>query len=307
MKITNLSAEPEGVLRSWLPHTLKAEHVVFLPDACPGKSTLPTGTAVFTKQCDWRRFALSDCGCGMRLLRSSINSDDLTNKTWDEIAYRIKQNKGRLGDLGGGNHFLDALLPYDEEQLYFLVHTGSRKESGIVDDLVEHAGRFDTEFERVVAWAELNRAKIQETLQSVIGPLETVLDIPHNTFEKTHQGVIIRKGSVKVKPGDLSILPSHMSGDAVLVKATDCIEDILCSMSHGTGRTMSRSDAKVAAESFDFNGMRKAVLLPSFLSNASLTTEAPLAYRDIDDCLTLVRGYVEEVKRFSVVAYAGHL
>ncbi len=73
---------------------------------------------------------MSDCGCGMRLLRSSINSDDLTNKIWDEIAYRIKQNKGKPGDLGGGNHFLDALLPYDEDQLYFLVHTGSRKESG---------------------------------------------------------------------------------------------------------------------------------------------------------------------------------
>lgn len=68
MRITNLSAEPLGKLRSWLPHDLIADEVVFLPDACPGKSPLPTGTAIRTSQPDWRRFAISDCGCGMRLL-----------------------------------------------------------------------------------------------------------------------------------------------------------------------------------------------------------------------------------------------
>jgi len=61
--IKNLSAEPLGKLHSWIPHDLKAERVVFLPDACPGKSPLPTGTAVLTHQEDWRRFAVSDCGC----------------------------------------------------------------------------------------------------------------------------------------------------------------------------------------------------------------------------------------------------
>ena len=42
MKITNLSAEPLGKLHSWIPHDLEAEQVVFLRDACPGKSPLPT-------------------------------------------------------------------------------------------------------------------------------------------------------------------------------------------------------------------------------------------------------------------------
>ena len=58
--IKNLSAEPLGKLHSWIPHDLKAEEFVFLPDACPGKSPLPTGTAVLTRQEDWRRFAVSD-------------------------------------------------------------------------------------------------------------------------------------------------------------------------------------------------------------------------------------------------------
>jgi len=40
MDLTNLSSQPEGVLRSWLPHGLRAERMVFLSDACPGKSPL---------------------------------------------------------------------------------------------------------------------------------------------------------------------------------------------------------------------------------------------------------------------------
>jgi RNA-splicing ligase RtcB len=307
MKMTNLSAEPEGVLRHWLPHALRARHVVFLPDACPGKSPLPTGTAVLTEQEDWRAFALSDCGCGMRLVKSSMRQEYLTQELWDEVANRIKKNKGGLGDLGGGNHFLDALLPYGSENLHFLVHTGSRLESGIVDGLVDKPARFDAEFRRVVDWAESNRAEIQSVLAGVVGGVELVLDLPHNTFEATGEGTVIRKGSVKLKPGDLTIIPSHMSGDAVLVRATSRIEDILCSMSHGTGRTMSRGDAKTAAAAYDFDALRKAILLPSFLSNASLTTEGPFAYRELDACMNLVDGYVEEVERFSVVAYMGHL
>lgn len=307
MKITNLSAEPEGVLRSWLPHTLAAEHVVFLPDACPGPSPLPTGSAVLTRQPDWRSLALSDCGCGMRLLRSRLASAQLAQDLWDEVAKKIRQNKGKLGDLGGGNHFLDALLPYDEDTLYFLVHTGSRLESGVVDQFVDDPNRFDSEFARVVEWAQLNRAEIQSTLESVIGPTELVLDLPHNTVESTPAGVIIRKGAVQVGPGENAVIPSHMFGDAVLVKATHRIDDLLCTMSHGTGRTMSRGDAKTAARTFDFDALRKAVMMPSFLKNASLTTEGPFAYRNLDDCLALIAGYVEEIKRFSVIAYAGHL
>jgi RNA-splicing ligase RtcB len=307
MKITNLSAEPEGVLRSWLPHQLRCEHVVFLPDSCPGKSPLPTGSAVYTRQPDWRQFALSDCGCGMRLIRSGLKSGDLTGALWDEVALRVKQNSGGLGDLGGGNHFLDALLPYDEDMLYFLIHTGSRMESGMVDEYVDTPSQFDREFKRVVDWAEANRAKVQESVERVVGTTTVVLDLPHNTFEAVPEGVIIRKGSVRIEPGDLAVIPSHMSGDALLVRATDRIREVLCSMSHGTGRTMSRGDAKLAAADFDFDKLRQEVLMPSFMSNASLTTEGPFAYRNIDDCMSLIAGYVEEVQRFSVVAYAGHL
>ena len=52
MDLINLSAEPLGILHSWVPHDLNAEQIVFLPDACPGKSPFPTGTVVHTRQKD---------------------------------------------------------------------------------------------------------------------------------------------------------------------------------------------------------------------------------------------------------------
>jgi RNA-splicing ligase RtcB len=308
MDILNLSAEPMGKLFSWLPRDLVAERVVFLPDACPGKSPLPTGTAALTRQSDWRRFAVSDCGCGMRLVRSELEAKDLTLQKWNRLANLLRKNKGQLGDLGGGNHFLDALEPIGGGKLHFLIHTGSRNESGMVDDLIDQPAAFDSEFDRVVQWAADNRAKIHADVETVFGKSPLLLDLPHNTYEKLSDGgAIIRKGSVYLKPGQLSIIPSHMSGDVVLVRATEKVEEALFSMSHGTGRTMSRADCKPLADNFDFAGLRNKVLIPDGVEDSSLRTDGPFAYRDLDECLMLIDGYVEEVSRFKVIAYMGHL
>jgi len=308
MEILNLSAEPLGKLHSWIPHGLRAERIVFLPDACPGKSPLPTGTAVLTFQDDWRRFAVSDCGCGMRLLRSSLPASALTSDAWDRIADALRANKGSLGDLGGGNHFLDALAPYTGTRLHLLVHTGSRAESGLVDALVDKPNAFDREFDRVVAWAESNRAAIQAAVERVLGPLEMILDLPHNTFEALRPGgAIIRKGAVRVAPSELNVVPSHLCGDVALVRGTARVEETLCSLSHGTGRARSRADCKPDGESYDFASLRSRVLIPAGVSDASLKTEAPYAYRDLDACLALLEGYVDQIERFSVIAYMGHL
>jgi len=308
MNLVNLSAEPKEKLYSWLPHGLRAEEVVFFPDACPGKSPLPTGTATRLRSSDWRRFAISDCGCGMRLIRSELPCSALTLARWDTVARRLRANKGKLGDLGGGNHFLDALEPYNDERLQFLVHTGSRNESGLVDDLVDQPEQFDREFSRIVGWAQDNRAKVQDALEAEFGALDVVLDLPHNTYEIQPNGdVVIRKGVVRVEPGELNVIPSHMSGDVALVRATDQVVNALLSMSHGTGRIVSRGDSKDLARYFDFCELRKHVLIPTGVNDASLRTDGPYAYRDLDECLSLIESHAEVVERFSVVAYMGHL
>jgi hypothetical protein len=304
MEITNLSVEPLGKLHSWLPHDLKPEKVVFLPDPCPGKSPLPTGTAVLTRQENWRKFAVSDCGCGMRLLRSSVQASDLDVSGWNRVAESLRANKDDLGDLGGGNHFLDALAPYDDGPLYFLIHAGSRNESGHVDNLIDTPDKFDREFRRVVRWAVEDRATIHERVDVVFGETELLLDLPHSTCEPLGDGgVIIRKGSIRLQPGDFSVLPSHMAGDVVLIKAKEKVNEVLNSMSHGTGRAISRSDCKPRADTYDFDSLRKSVLIPSGVDDS----DGPFAYRDLDQCLGLINEYVDVIVRFGVVGYVGHL
>ena len=137
MEVINYSAEPLNKVYGWLPHDLEAERVIFFPDACPGKSPLPTGTVVFTKQENWRKFAISDCGCGMLLCEANISKENFKKENWDKIYYDIQANKGKLGDLGSGNHFLDALESYTDDKISFLIHTGSRNESKLIDDLID--------------------------------------------------------------------------------------------------------------------------------------------------------------------------
>lgn len=216
--------------------------------------------------------------------------------------------QGGLGDLGGGNHLLDALAPYADGPLHFLIHTGSRNESGHVDSLIDDPSGFDATFDRVVRWAGDNRAAIHKQIEDVFGETELILDLPHNTYEQREDGsVVIRKGSVRMLPGELSILPSHMSGDVVLIKGGVRVSEVLNSMSHGTGRKMSRSDCKPFADSFDYTSLRNSILIPDGVEDASLRTDGPFAYRDLDECLSLISEYIEEVARFGVIGYMGHL
>ncbi len=238
MELVNLLGKKQSLIYSWLPHNLKIEKVIFLPDACPGKSPLPTGTAVLTSDPTWREFALSDVGCGMMLVKSEIKWEKMNQKNWDKLYKELKLNKGGLGELGGDNHFLDALMCYSDEYVYFLVHTGSRKEGFSLDELTDNPVKFDKEYEETVNWAYENRKAINDIIQEIYGPNEIILDLNHNNK------VIIRKGAVRLFEDDLAIIPFHMTGDAILVRAKPKIEELLNAMSHGTGRSMSRGGCK---------------------------------------------------------------
>jgi RNA-splicing ligase RtcB len=244
----------------------------------------------------------------MRLVRSRVSVKDFDTERWNAVAGHLRADKGGLGDLGGGNHFLDALAPYDDGPVYFLIHTGSRSESGHVDALVERPADFDKTFDQVVKWAADNRATIHDRLEKVFGETDLILDLPHNTYEQRDDGsVVIRKGSVRLLPGELSVLPSHMSGDAVLIRGGARVDEVLNSMSHGTGRKMSRSDSKPFADSYDYSSLRSSILIPDGVDNSSLRTDGPFAYRDLDECLSLIGDYIEVVARFGVIGYMGHL
>jgi hypothetical protein len=111
---------------------LRAERIVFLPDALPWEVTAPDGdrsphlAGRLAAVCHQRLWL----GC-MRLLRSPQPVEALTREAWDQIADILRANRGGLGGLGGGNHFLDALAPYGDPRLHLLVHTGSRAPAAV--------------------------------------------------------------------------------------------------------------------------------------------------------------------------------
>ena len=307
MEVINYSAEPLNKVYGWLLHDLEAERVIFFPDACPGKSPLPTGTVVFTKQENWRKFAISDCGCGMLLCEANLSKDEFKKEEWDKIYFDIQANKGKLGDLGSGNHFLDALESYTDDKVSFLIHTGSRNESKLVDDLVDQPKKFDSKFNDVCAWAKDNRFAIFNILEKYFGRLNLVLDKNHNHFEQVEDGVIIRKGAVRVTPGEQTVVPSNMNGDVVLLTATAEVENTYNSLCHGTGRVMSRGEAKTFASTFDYEALRERIYIPEMIANDNIKTDAPFCYRDLDSCLGLIDNLVNIDKRYSVFAYLGQM
>lgn len=307
MNIHNYSAEPLHQLYNWIPKGLQAATIVFFPDACPGKSPLPTGTVLKTQQEDWRKFAISDCGCGMLLAKSRLSSTDFDRNLWDAIYADLKKNKGKLGDLGSGNHFLDAIVSYEDDALYFLIHTGSRNESKLVDHLIDQPARFDATFLEVCDWAEQNRAAVLKIVEKHFGKTEVIVDKNHNHFEIMDDHVIIRKGASKLTPGERTVIPSHMVGDIVLVRGTDKVANVFNSMCHGTGRTMPRSAAKLLSKDYDYGAMRQQIYIPDVIRNESIKTDAPYCYRDLDDCLLLIDELIEVEERFRPIAYLGQI
>ena len=241
------------------------------------------------------------------LQKSGIKRSGFKKEAWDQVYYSLKENKGGLGDLGSGNHFLDALESYDEEFIYFLIHTGSRKESDVVGCLTDKAAEFDRVFGEVCTWAENNRRAIADIVSKYFGKLEIILDSNHNNFEIIDEGVIIRKGAVKVMPGELAVLPSNLDGDVVLARATENVSETYNSLNHGTGRVMSRSEAKAHAASYDYAALRQRIYIPEMISDASIKTEAPFCYRELDSCLMLIEDLVTVEKRFSPFAYLGQV
>lgn len=319
--LSNLSAEPNQVIFGWLESANAlscAKRVISLPDTCPGKSPLPTGTGYLTQAAHWRRFALSDVGCGIAVVRTALTLADTTGPSfrdaWDGLCSDLasRRNQG-LGDLGSGNHFLDAVVSYDDESVALVVHTGSRKESGLVDALVDRPLEFDREFARIKDWAKSNRDKVLQIAEKHIGrfvdlyPGIRALDRNHNHYEELDSGVLIRKGSQRVEPGELALIPSSLLDDMVIVRATSRVAELMHCLPHGTGRTMSRSDAKRATDQFDFRAMRRSVYIPEQITDASLRTEAPICYRKLEDGLSYIKDYVEIVERFVPIAYIGQL
>ena len=218
-------------------------------------------------------------------------------------AVNIDRGELSLGTLGGGNHFIE-LDKDDEDNLYLVVHSGSRnlglqvaqyyqnkgyealggkKQSEIPFDLAYVEGKMIEDYIHdmhiMQMFAVINRqAIIDEILRGMkLSEVECFSTI-HNYIDI--ENWILRKGAVSAQAGETLLIPINML-DGSLICTGLGNPDWNESAPHGAGRLMSRSAAK---QSFTLSSFQKE-MEGIFTTTVSVETldECPRAYKSIED------------------------
>ncbi|WP_151777374.1 RtcB family protein [Acinetobacter brisouii] len=234
----------------------------------------------------------------------------------------------QLGTLGGGNHFIELCL--DENQdVWIMLHSGSRglgnvigtyfielakKEAqhrfGHVPDkdlsyFAEGSASFD-DYVEAVEWAQSyayeNRREMMRLILEAIRPIlpsfqmtKEVINCHHNyVSQENHFGenvFVTRKGAIRAREDELGIIPGSMGARSYIVRGKGHPESF-CSCSHGTGRKMSRSKAKLLFNQQDLIAQTQGI---ECRKDSGVIDEIPSAYKDIDQVIAYQSDLIEVV------------
>lgn len=214
----------------------------------------------------------------------------------------IRRSRESLGTLGGGNHFIE-IDKDDQENLYLIIHTGSRNLGLRVAEYYQNkayqslGGRGQSEIpyelsyltgqdmadylhdmEFMQRFADLNRTIIKEVI------LDGMHLTEEDTFTTVHNyidtgSIILRKGAVSARKGERLLIPINMRDGSLLCTGLGNA-DWNYSAPHGAGRLMSRSEA---LQSFTLSAFKKAMNGIYTTSVAKDTIdECPMAYKPME-------------------------
>ena len=234
----------------------------------------------------------------------------------------------QLGTLGGGNHFIEICL--DENQdVWIMLHSGSRglgnvigtyfielakKEAqhrfGHVPDkdlsyFAEGSASFD-DYVEAVEWAQSyayeNRREMMRLILEAIRPIlpsfqmtKEAINCHHNyVSQENHFGenvFVTRKGAIRAREDELGIIPGSMGARSYIVRGKGHPESF-CSCSHGAGRKMSRSKAKLLFNQQDLIAQTQGI---ECRKDSGVIDEIPSAYKDIDQVIAYQSDLIEVV------------
>ena len=241
------------------------------------------------------------------------------------------QRINHLGTLGTGNHFIEVCLDNEDQNVWFMLHSGSRGVGNRIGTffielakgdmrkwminlpdadlayLPQGTEHFD-DYVEAVHWAQeyalLNRQLMMEHIIAAVrnsglvpefdATLEAV-NCHHNyvTWEH-HYGenvLITRKGAVRAREGDMGIIPGSMGARSYIVRGKGNAESFT-SCSHGAGRAMSRTEAKRRFSVADHIAATKGV---ECRKDEDVIDETPMAYKSIDAVMEAQKDLVEIV------------
>lgn len=233
----------------------------------------------------------------------------------------------QFGSLGAGNHFFEICLDQDNN-VWFVIHSGSRgignklgqkhikiakqltRENGVYledSDLayfIQGQPEFD-DYIQDMLWAQRyaleNRELMMASVLQAFGKwhvpfiVEEKINCHHNfTNIEMHNGKatwITRKGAIKADVGDKGIIPGSMGTKSYIVSGKGN-PDSYNSCSHGAGRRMSRSKAKLEFTEEDlFEAMGDRVWNRENAKH--LIDEIPGSYKNIDQVMEDQQDLVE--------------
>lgn len=339
-KVFTDTLEPsvEGQIRTFCDQTYSAESTIrIMPDVHAGKGCT-IGTTMTVNDKIVPNIVGVDIGCGMltvKLKEKRIDLPKLDSFIRCNIPYGrdvrdrslrshgrlniydlrcvkridIRRAKESIGTLGGGNHFIE-IDKDNEDNLYLVIHTGSRNLGLRVAEYYQKkaynacGGRMQSEIPYELAYlsgdemenylhdmkfmqafAELNRTAIKEEI------LEGMKLAEEDSFTTVHNYVdvdtmTLRKGAVSAKKNERLLIPMNMR-DGSLICTGLGNKEWNCSAPHGAGRLMSR---KEAFNSFTLNAFEKAM---EGIFSTSITKdtidECPMVYKPMSKIIEQIR------------------
>ena len=234
-----------------------------------------------------------------------------------------------LGTLGTGNHFIEVCLD-EKDCVWVMLHSGSRGignaiGSYFIERAKEHMRRWfvnlpdvnlaylpeDTQdfmdYWEAVGWAqefalESRKLMLVATMRAIGDALGRKLAVTRKAVNCHHNYVarenhfganvfVTRKGAVRVREGDLGIIPGSMGAKSFIVRGKGN-PDSFHSCSHGAGRVMSRTRAK---ELFSVDDHILATQGVECRKDVDVIDETPMAYKDIMDVMKAQDDLVEIV------------
>ncbi len=141
-------------------------------------------------------------------------------------------------------------------------------------------------------YAKANRVTIASVILRKLnlksyGQFETI----HNYIDLDK--MIIRKGAVSAKEGEILIIPMNMRDGSLICRGKGN-EDWNYSAPHGAGRLMSRTKAKEDIELIDYKDTMNGIYSTSV--NSSTLDEAPQAYKPMDTIINDIKDTVDILK-----------
>lgn len=240
-------------------------------------------------------------------------------------AIRHKWPVEQLGTLGTGNHFIEVCLD-EMGHPWVMLHSGSRgagnrigayfakvaaemcekwyakpphRELAWLAEGTEECSAYITAVLWAQKYAAINREVMLAAVLKALGsktPIDGRVSCHHNYLAvERHFGetvLVTRKGAVRAQEGDWGIIPGSMGAKSYITLGKGC-RDSFNSCSHGAGRAMSRTAARVRFTVADHEAATEGV---ECRKDEAVLDETPGAYKDIEMVMA-AQSELVEVKR----------